>query len=170
MEPRIIYKPAFTIVGFSQEFDGDDGAADVLWDRLAARYQEIPFVDPDVGYGVHIILPENHRYLAGLGVTRPGVSAPADMSDFRIDPHTYAVFTHTGRWRTWVRPWIAFTTTGCRGQITQPVQISILNSTTTTSSRIRPFQHSSSGFPLYQNTLKTPDLTLDNLRLIDVCR
>ena len=96
MEPRIIYKPAFTVVGFSQDLNGDDGAAEVLWDRLAAHYQEIPFVDPDVGYGVHIITPENHRYLAGLGVTRPGVSAPAEMSDFRVDPHTYAVFTHAG--------------------------------------------------------------------------
>lgn len=97
MEPRIIYKPAFTIVGFAQDLNGDDGAEDVLWDRLAARYQEIPFVDPDVGYGVHIITPENHRYLAGLGVTRPDVSAPVDMADYWIDPHTYAVFTHTGR-------------------------------------------------------------------------
>ena len=100
MEPRIIYKPAFTVVGFSQEFMGDDIAVDTLWDRLAAHYQEIPFVDPDVGYGVHLITSENHRYLAGLGVTRPDMSAPLDMAELRIDPHTYAVFTHFGSMAT----------------------------------------------------------------------
>lgn len=96
MEPRIIYKPAFTIVGFSQELNGNDGVAETLWDKLAAHYQEIPFVDPDVGYGVHLITPESHRYLAGLGVTRPGGQAPAGMSDYRTGPQAYAVFTHSG--------------------------------------------------------------------------
>jgi len=100
MEPRIIYKPAFTIVGFSQNLSGEGHNPEALWDQLAARYQEIPFADPDVGYGVHIITPQDHRYLAGLGLTRIGVSAPADMSEYRVDPHTYAVFTHNGQMAT----------------------------------------------------------------------
>lgn len=100
MEPRIIYKPAFTIVGFAQDLSGDGHNSDVLWDQLSARYQEIPFADPDVGYGVHIITPQSHRYLVGLGLTRTGVSAPVDMAEYRMDPHTYAVFTHTGRMAT----------------------------------------------------------------------
>jgi predicted transcriptional regulator YdeE len=100
MEPRIIYKPAFTIVGFAQDLSGDGHNSDVLWDQLAARYQEIPFADPDVGYGVHIIAPQSHRYLVGLGLTRTDIATPADMAEYRMGPHTYAVFTHSGRMAT----------------------------------------------------------------------
>lgn len=96
MEPRIIYKPAFTVVGFAQAVDGGGGDYEHLWERLAARFQEISFANPDIGYGVHITQQEEHRYLAGLGVTRPGDTIPADMEMFQMGPQTYAVFTHNG--------------------------------------------------------------------------
>ena len=96
MEPRIIYKPAFTVVGFAQTVNGDGGDIERLWEQLAARFREIPFANPDVGYGVHITCDRTHRYLAGLGVTRQGGAVPADMAAFQMVPQTYAVFTHNG--------------------------------------------------------------------------
>ena len=96
MEPRIIYKPAFTVVGFAQTLTGGDWDSDSLWEQLGTRFQEIPFADPDVGYGVHITTGEARQYLAGLGLTRPEAAVPADMVQYRMGPQTYAVFAHAG--------------------------------------------------------------------------
>lgn len=93
MEPRIIYKPGFAVVGFAQN-DGD-GDGEALWDQLGARYQEIPHVDPDVGYGVCSITPDEKTYLVGLAVREEGQTPPG-MTAVRFEPHTYAVFVHRG--------------------------------------------------------------------------
>jgi AraC family transcriptional regulator len=93
MEPRIIYKPGFAVVGFAQN-DGD-GDGEALWDQLGARYQEIPHVDPDVGYGVRSIADEDQAYLVGLAVREEGLTPPG-MTTVRFEPHTYAVFVHRG--------------------------------------------------------------------------
>lgn len=96
MEPRIIYKPAFTVVGFAQAVDGGGGDHESLWEQLAARFREIPFANPDVGYGVHITRERTHSYLVGLGVTQAGGPVPAGMSHFAMGPQTHAVFAHSG--------------------------------------------------------------------------
>jgi AraC family transcriptional regulator len=94
MEPRIIYKPAFAVVGFAHNGEGGDDEA--LWDQLGARYQEIAHVDPDVGYGVRSIMDGNPSYLVGLAVREEGPTPPG-MTAVRFQPHTYAVFVHRGR-------------------------------------------------------------------------
>ncbi len=96
MEPRIIYKPAFKVVGFSRNGGGEDKDTECLWDLLGARYREIPGADPDVGYGVHCITDHGHRYLVGLAVRQDG-PVPPGMSAEEFDSHAYAVFYHRGR-------------------------------------------------------------------------
>ena len=96
MEPRIIYKPAFTIVGLFQDGKSAIHKADRLWEELGARFAEIPHVDPDVGFGVHIQPRDGHRYLAGFAVGGAG-PVPKGMAEFHLDDHAYAVFVHTGR-------------------------------------------------------------------------
>jgi AraC family transcriptional regulator len=96
MEPRIIYKPAFRVVGFSQNGEGEDKDTENLWEQLSARYREIQGADPDVGYGVHRFTDHGCRYLAGLAV-REDSPVPTGMSAEAFDPHAYAVFYHRGR-------------------------------------------------------------------------
>lgn len=94
MEPRIIYRPAFSVVGFAQNGGGGDGEG--LWAQLGAHYREIPHADPDVGYGVRSIMDGNPSYLVGLAVREEG-PAPPGMTAARFTPNTYAVFVHRGR-------------------------------------------------------------------------
>lgn len=101
MEPRIIYKPAFSVVGLSQPFSGWDGRIDALWTQLEQRYQEIPMADPDVGFGVHTWQAGKNRYVAGLALRKvPGRGGmgplPPGMTRISLDPHAYAVFVHNG--------------------------------------------------------------------------
>lgn len=96
MEPRIIYKPAFTIVGLYQDGKSAEYKTDRLWEELGARFAEIPHVDPDVGFGVHIQPMDGHRYLVGFAVGGSG-PVPEGMAEYQLDEHAYAVFTHRGR-------------------------------------------------------------------------
>jgi len=97
MEPRIIYKPAFTVIGICANGDSADHT-EALWDELGRRYCEIPGVDPDVGFGVHSFSNGGRSYLAGLalGSGAQTVEVPGDMTALKIEAHVYAVFTHTG--------------------------------------------------------------------------
>jgi predicted transcriptional regulator YdeE len=95
MEPRIIYKPAFTIVGLSQDGEAIKRSADHLWEELGTRFAEIPHVDPDVGFGVHIRPRNGHCYLVGFSVEGVG-PVPEGMAEHHLDGHAYAVFTHSG--------------------------------------------------------------------------
>lgn len=101
MEPRIIYKPAFSVVGISQPFTAWDGQVDALWAQLEQRYLEISIADPDIGFGVHTWKDGKDRYLAGLALRKvPGRGGmgplPQGMTRLSFDPHAYAVFTHNG--------------------------------------------------------------------------
>ena len=101
VEPRILYKPAFSVVGFSQPFLGWDGELDALWKKLESRYREIPLADPDIGFAVHTWTPSQKLYLAGMALRKvPGrgqaVSLPPGMTRLSFDPNAYAVFPHRG--------------------------------------------------------------------------
>lgn len=96
MEPRIIYKPAFRVVGFSRNGALEHEDTERLWDMLSARYREIPGVDPDMGYGVHCHTGQGHKYLAGLASREDG-PIPEGMTAEIFGPHAYAVFHHRGR-------------------------------------------------------------------------
>ncbi len=95
LEPRIIYKPAFKVVGIP--LDGDELLNDLdgVWENLAARHNEIPHADPDQGFGVHTFSEKGHHYLAGLAVHEDG-RLPEGMAQKLIGSNAYVVFTHRG--------------------------------------------------------------------------
>jgi AraC family transcriptional regulator len=95
LEPQIIYKASFRVVGIPLEGEAIDNDLESAWEKLADRYSEIPHADPDQGFGVHTFSSAGHRYLAGLAVAKDGC-LPDGMAELGIDPHAYAVFTHRG--------------------------------------------------------------------------
>ena len=96
LEPRIILKPAFSVVGLSRPLARLDGNLEALWQELGDRYAEIPQADPDAGFGVHTWAGSSRQYLAGLALAGSEGQVPPDMTVLRIEAHAYAVFVHTG--------------------------------------------------------------------------
>lgn len=95
IEPRIIYKPAFRVIGIPLNGVEIANNLDAVWEKLADRYSEISHADPDQGFGVHTFNEQGHFYLAGLAVHKDG-HLPEGMAELAIDPHAYAVFPHRG--------------------------------------------------------------------------
>jgi len=101
MKPRIINKPAFTVVGLSQCVKGLDGSRETLWTQLSARFQEIPNADPDTGFGVHSWKGSERHYLAGMALRgaikgKKVPEVPKGMEVYHLKKHAYAVFPHHG--------------------------------------------------------------------------
>lgn len=101
MEPRIILKPAFTVVGLSQNGEDLSEQSETLWEELGLRFQEIPGADPDTGFGVHCWNGSERKYLVGMAVR--GVvdesedsDIPEGMTACQFKKHAYAVFPHCG--------------------------------------------------------------------------
>ncbi len=99
MEPRIVIKPAFSVVGIWQNGNPSRSTVDRLWERLGERFPEIPGVDPDQGYGVHVKRGNEEKYLAGLMVRKgiPDGKLPEGMALLSLEAHAYAVFHYNGR-------------------------------------------------------------------------
>ncbi len=101
MEPQIIIKPAFTVVGLSHRGENLDGSTEDLWEQLNTRFQEITGADPDTGFGVHCWNGVERHYLAGMAV-RGGIvgeeapDVPEGMTACQLKKHAYAVFPHYG--------------------------------------------------------------------------
>ena len=95
MEPRIIYKPGFSVAGICLDAEEVTNSLDEVWEDLADRYREIPHADPDQGFGVHTFTDVGHYYLAGLAVQKDG-DLPEGMIELEISPNAYAVFPHRG--------------------------------------------------------------------------
>ena len=95
MEPRIIFKPAFTVVGLLQDKDDIDTSVEGLWESLGARLSEIIGADPDVGFEVHFMEEDGHRYLVGFAVLKQS-TVPKGMTAINFDAYNYAVIPHQG--------------------------------------------------------------------------
>lgn len=95
MEPQIVYKPAFTVIGIPYNGKSLEGDLDALWVQLAKRYTELPHADPDQGFGVHTFADGRHDYLAGFAAYQDG-TLPPGMVKQRISENAYAVFIHRG--------------------------------------------------------------------------
>ena len=97
MEPKIVTKPAFTVVGMLYHGKNENNEIPQLWGEFMTRAQEIRQVaTPHLGYGVCGDLDDSDEfnYLAGFGVT--GVDKiPAGMSSWEVPEQTYAVFPCT---------------------------------------------------------------------------
>jgi len=95
VNPWLVYKPAINLVGIPLQDGALSKHYDALWDALSARYAEIPYADPDQGYGLHCLNSVEPTYLAALAVNKIGV-VPDGMAAKMLPANTYAVFSHHG--------------------------------------------------------------------------
>ncbi len=97
MEPKIMTKPAFTVVGLLYHGKNENNEIKSLWEQLNPRFDEIKSqVEPPVAYGV-CGSPDDagaFDYLAGFEVAEvEGV--PTGMTSWEVPEQRYAVFPCT---------------------------------------------------------------------------
>ena len=97
MQPTLIERPAFNVIGMEAIFrEGEDGYAE-LWQRFIPRENEVTGkLEPVISYGV--CEPQAGgalRYVTGFQVDEDAL-IPAGMVRFHVPAQRYAVFTHTG--------------------------------------------------------------------------
>jgi AraC family transcriptional regulator len=98
MEPKIVERPAFTLVGmiYHGKLNGEEIA--LLWNTFGPRMGELRHsVNPQVSYGVmsnYDATSEEFDYLAACEVAGPA-DLPAAMTCFEVPAATYAVFPCT---------------------------------------------------------------------------
>ena len=109
IEPKIVQKEAFTVVGLEASFisalSTDTNNFQVippLWDRFVDRIEEIGNRSDEACYGLIITRPERERshpdellYVAGTAV-RGVASLPEGMVRHEVPASTFAVITHHG--------------------------------------------------------------------------
>jgi AraC family transcriptional regulator len=98
MEPKIVSKEAFSVVGISIRAHVEKHDIPRLWGTLGSRVCEIQhLVQPGVAYGLTTSFdPETGEfdYVAGFGVEQVG-HLPEDMGSWDVPAATYAAFTCT---------------------------------------------------------------------------
>ena len=95
MEPKIVTKPAFTVVGLMYHGKNENNEIPQVWDKLNPRYEEIQHrVGP--AYGVCGEMEDNGRfhYLAGFEVTT-APDLPPGMEKWDVPQQQYAIFPCT---------------------------------------------------------------------------
>ena len=97
MEPKIVEKETFTVVGMAWNSKSSEGDIPGMWQRFITREHEIGGkLHPAVSYG--ICEPsdneEDFTYVAGFETN--GESVPQGMKKSIIPAQRYAVFTHIG--------------------------------------------------------------------------
>jgi AraC family transcriptional regulator len=98
MEPEIINRPAFKIVGMKYRGNNESEEIPQLWDAFWPRHQEIAHRVPEsVTYGVVDNYDEEKQefdYVAGFEVDSL-TDVPAGMTGIEVPAQTYAVFDCT---------------------------------------------------------------------------
>ncbi len=97
MQPQLITKPAFTVVGLRLHTKPQSPEIPALWDRFVPRMEEIRHgAEPHASYGImtHNTEMTELTYMAGNAVTQVD-ELPAGMSRWDIPANTYAVFEAT---------------------------------------------------------------------------
>lgn len=95
MEPKIVTKPAFTVVGLMYHGKNENNEIPQVWNKLNPRHGEIQH-KTGLAYGVCGELEDNgrFRYLAGYEVTEE-TNTPRDMERWDVPEQQYAVFPCT---------------------------------------------------------------------------
>jgi len=114
MEPRIVDRAAFTVIGMKYHGRNENNEIPRMWEALGPRVGEIRNrVDDDVAYGISANMDETtgaFDYIAGFAVSS-GEEIPEGMVRFDVPGGKYAVFrttlprlgeTFTHAYRTWV--------------------------------------------------------------------
>ena len=101
LEPRVVRRPAFHVVGMAERFTPTSTRIPELWGRFAPRIHEIQHrrglqtlgvsLDTEPGMGGDVTF----TYLAGVEVETVA-DVPKAMTAAAIPANTYAVVTHTG--------------------------------------------------------------------------
>jgi AraC family transcriptional regulator len=97
MEPEIVTRPAFSVMGMTVRARGGSDEMPALWDKLMGRFHEMTERRGDDAYGVidHFDEAEGTMdYTAGYEVA-PEQMPPAGMDLLQIPAQTYAVFECT---------------------------------------------------------------------------
>jgi len=103
MEPKIITKPEFTLIGMRYFGNNKHQEISELWGKFNRRVEELGGIENDTGeaaIGLCITpndAPEDgaFEYVAGTLVSEVG-SVPEDFVIRRVPEYTYAVFAHKG--------------------------------------------------------------------------
>lgn len=92
MEPKIVTKPAFTVVGLMYHGKNENNDISQVWGKLNPRHEEIQH-RAGPAYGVCGEMEDNGRfhYLAGFEVTE-AAKLPADMEKWDVPEQQYAIF------------------------------------------------------------------------------
>ncbi len=105
MEPSIVRKAAFTVVGMEYHGRNENNEIPALWESFLPRMDEIQHqVSTEGSFGLCIGDPDYKqtgvfRYVAGQAVTE-GATVPDGMVAVTVPEATYAVFTHRGTLET----------------------------------------------------------------------
>lgn len=94
MQPEIVTKPAFTVIGLLLHTKPMATEIPQLWDKFVPRMDEIAHVaEPHVSYGLmqHDGSMTQLDYMAGSSVTQAD-EVPAGMVRWDVPANTYAVF------------------------------------------------------------------------------
>lgn len=97
MQPQIVSKPAFTVVGMQIRTTPMNPEIPQLWDRFAPRIDEVAGIaEPHVSYGLmgHYDEKMGFDYMAGVAAQQTD-NLPAGMTTWEVPAYTYAVFEAT---------------------------------------------------------------------------
>jgi len=97
MQPQIMTKPAFTVVGMLIHTKPMTPDIPHLWQQFGPRMDEVPHLaEPGVSYGLMEHFDEMSRldYMAGEAVEKV-VDLPAGMARWDVPTNTYVVFEAT---------------------------------------------------------------------------
>jgi AraC family transcriptional regulator len=98
MEPKIIERGAFTVVGLKYRGKNENNEIPQVWEAFHPRIGEIPNLVTDfVAYGISAEMDPGTReftYVAGFEVSS-AEDVPQGMVDFEVPGSKYAVFTTT---------------------------------------------------------------------------
>ena len=97
MEPKIVSKPAFTVVGMKYRGKNENGEIPQMWGAFMSRAVEVlNKADPHVCYGVcgNMDASGAFDYVAGFEVSSDA-EVPDGMVSWAIPESKYAVFTCT---------------------------------------------------------------------------
>jgi AraC family transcriptional regulator len=97
MEPKIVHKDGFTVIGLKYHGKNENGEVPQLWGVLGPRSDEVAnVVKGNVAYGISANMDEtgDFDYVAGYEVSGTE-NVPEDMVCFEVPSGKYAVFTTT---------------------------------------------------------------------------
>ncbi|WP_165861305.1 GyrI-like domain-containing protein [Paenibacillus paeoniae] len=98
MEPKVVEKEAFTVVGIAWNSQSREGDIPTMWGSFIQREHEIEGKrEPKVSYGICIPMDECEDFTYVASYEAYGEQPPAGMTKVDVPAQRYAVFTHKGK-------------------------------------------------------------------------